>query len=354
MTPHAGHGRTKRQTQDGVIAAADSRASCSGLIACPAVQKIMPVHSHLVVTTSGSGADCMLWQRILAHECRLYHLRNHRRLSVGGAAKLLAYMLHPFKGTELCVALTLCGWDGGRGGASPPVEDLWVMEEKVTGWGGEEGCGSKGRKETRECAGQACEREGEGEAAGEARTEADEEQTALGQEASGVEEELGAKAERTESEREEDATHSRRVEDGGLSRASTTESSRAGATAAEQEVRQEPWAGGPRLYYVCSDGTCLQGELFSVGSGSPYAYSVLDCELRWGLSLSEAVSLAREAVYRATHRDAYSGNCVDVFYINSQGWRCREREDLREEYYREKEKRKMRQGEQEKCGMKHK
>nr|XP_023660199.1 proteasome subunit beta type-11-like [Paramormyrops kingsleyae] len=97
--------------QDGVIAAADSRASCSGLIACPAVQKIMPVHSHLVVTTSGSGADCMLWQRILARECRLYHLRNHRRLSVGGAAKLLAYMLHPFKGTDLCVALTLCGWD---------------------------------------------------------------------------------------------------------------------------------------------------------------------------------------------------------------------------------------------------
>uniref|UniRef100_A0A3B3RI08 Proteasome subunit beta n=1 Tax=Paramormyrops kingsleyae TaxID=1676925 RepID=A0A3B3RI08_9TELE len=113
--------------QDGVIAAADSRASCSGLIACPAVQKIMPVHSHLVVTTSGSGADCMLWQRILARECRLYHLRNHRRLSVGGAAKLLAYMLHPFKGTDLCVALTLCGWDEPDHDLALPETDKLVF-----------------------------------------------------------------------------------------------------------------------------------------------------------------------------------------------------------------------------------
>ncbi|KAG5849740.1 hypothetical protein ANANG_G00074920 [Anguilla anguilla] len=102
----------------GILAAADTRSSCSGLVACPASQKILPVHSHLVGTTSGTSADCALWKRILARELRLYTLRHRRRPSTGGAAKLLSHMLHPFRGTELCVAATLCGWDlpGGTGG----------------------------------------------------------------------------------------------------------------------------------------------------------------------------------------------------------------------------------------------
>ncbi|XP_063075930.1 proteasome subunit beta type-11-like [Engraulis encrasicolus] len=187
--------------QGGVIAAADSRASAGGLVACPAVEKISPIHSHLVVTSSGSGADCMLWERILTREIRLYQLRHGRRLSVGSSAKLLSLMLHPFKGTDVCVALTLCGWD----------------------------------------------------------------------------------------------------------------------------------TVGQRLCYVCSDGAFLKGELFSVGSGSPYAYSVLDGSVRWEMCEEEAVSVAREAVYRATHRDAYSGNSVDLYHVTERGWRRRPREDLREE-----------------------
>uniref|UniRef100_A0A4W4GWW7 Proteasome subunit beta n=1 Tax=Electrophorus electricus TaxID=8005 RepID=A0A4W4GWW7_ELEEL len=171
--------------QGGVIAAADTRASCAGLV-----------------------AYCVLWERVLAREIRLYQLRHGRRLSVSGAGKLLALMLHPFKGTEVCVAATLCGWDEG----------------------------------------------------------------------------------------------------------------------------DEP---GPRVCYVCSDGLRLNGELISVGSGSPYAYSVLDAGWRWSMTVNEAVALAREAVYRATHRDAYSGNNVDLFHITARGWKCRRREDLKEEYYKE-------------------
>lgn len=33
---------------------------------------------------------------------------------------------------------------------------------------------------------------------------------------------------------------------------------------------------GPGLYYVDSEGGRLKGSRFSVGSGSPYAYGVLD------------------------------------------------------------------------------
>ncbi|XP_044223406.1 proteasome subunit beta type-11a [Thunnus albacares] len=224
--------------QGGVIAAADTRASAGGLVACPEVHKITPIHSHLVVTSSGSGADCMLWERILAREIRLYQLRHRRRLSISGTAKLLSFMLHPFKGTEVCVALTLCGWDQEAGNSDYANDSSLPVNQDVTAM-----------------------------------------------------------------------THS----------ASPN--------------------SGPKLIYVCSDGARLQGDIFSVGSGSPYAYGVLDRGMKWSLSKEEAVSLAREAVFRATHRDAYSGNNVDLFHITAQGWSQRQRENLKEEYYREMEKR---------------
>ncbi|XP_070764972.1 proteasome subunit beta type-11b [Enoplosus armatus] len=231
--------------QGGVLAAADTRSSCSGLVACPASQKIVPIHSHLVGTTSGTSADCALWKRILARELRLYQLRHGRRLSTSGAAKLLSHMLHPFKGTELCVAATLCGWDGG--------------------------------------------------------------------------ESVDSSLEKTK-----------------------TQSSSSTIGGQQRFVRKRVGFSGPSLYYVCSDGTRLQGTLFSVGSGSPYAYSILDQGVQWGLTVEEATSIAREAVYRATHRDAYSGNCVDIYHISSKGWTRRSREDLKEEYYREKERQERR------------
>ncbi|KAM9349983.1 proteasome subunit beta type-11a [Symphorus nematophorus] len=232
--------------QGGVIAAADTRASAGGLVACPAVSKITPIHSHLVVTSSGSGADCMLWERILAREIRLYQLRHRHRLSIRGAAKLLSFMLHPFKGTEVCVALTLCGWD----------------------------------KET------------------------------------------------------DNSDGAKRSEGSSSSSSAVVSNKDVNAT-----THSTSPSSGPKLIYVCSDGARLQGDIFSVGSGSPYAYGVLDRELRWSLSKEEAISLAREAVFRATHRDAYSGNNVDLFHVTAQGWSQRQREDLKEEYYRDMERR---------------
>uniref|UniRef100_A0A8C8MPD6 Proteasome subunit beta n=1 Tax=Oncorhynchus tshawytscha TaxID=74940 RepID=A0A8C8MPD6_ONCTS len=212
--------------QGGVIASADTRASCSGLVSCPSVQKILPIHSHLLVTTSGSGADCMPLERIL----------------------LLSHMLEPFKGTDVCVAAILSGSD---------------VEEVRTGMSASDSCSQDDL--------------------------------------------TGRASDRTR--------HA--VTDGNLTLSLASDRC------------------GPKLFYVCSDGTRLQGEFFSVGSGSPYAYAVLDGGVRWSLR-EEAISLAREIVYRATHRDAYSGNCVDLFHITAQGYSHRDREDLREEYHREK------------------
>ena len=38
---------------------------------------------------------------------------------------------------------------------------------------------------------------------------------------------------------------------------------------------------GPGLYYVDSDGQRTKGQVFSVGSGSLYAYGVLDEGYTW-------------------------------------------------------------------------
>ena len=38
---------------------------------------------------------------------------------------------------------------------------------------------------------------------------------------------------------------------------------------------------GPGLYYVDSDGQRTSGQIFSVGSGSLYAYGVLDNGYKW-------------------------------------------------------------------------
>lgn len=255
--------------QGGVIAAADTRSSCSGKVACPASPKVLPIHSHLVGTTSGTSADCALWKRILARELRLYQLRHRRRLSTGGAAKLLSHMLHPFKGTELCVAATLCGWDGDEEKDEQPITEKY--ENTPT---------------TQIAASDSC-----------------------------------------------------------IQSAATQPFIAAPAVCkspTQQVVKPRSGICGPRVVYVCSDGLRLQGELFSVGSGSPYAYSILDSSVYWGMSVQEAASVAREAVYRATYRDAYSGNNVDLYHVTAKGWRRRERENLKEEYYREKERERKR------------
>jgi len=82
----------------------------------------------------------------------------------------------------------------------------------------------------------------------------------------------------------------------------------------------DPAPGGPALYYVDSEGKRLKGKRFSVGSGSLYAYGVLDAGYRWDLSVEEARELGRRAIFHATFRDAYSGGTVSVYHVTENGW----------------------------------
>jgi Proteasome subunit len=77
---------------------------------------------------------------------------------------------------------------------------------------------------------------------------------------------------------------------------------------------------GPAIFYVDSDGTRLKGDLFSVGSGSTFAYGVLDQGYKWDMSDAEAQELGRRSIYAAGHRDAFSGNTVNLYHVKEQGW----------------------------------
>jgi len=77
---------------------------------------------------------------------------------------------------------------------------------------------------------------------------------------------------------------------------------------------------GPGLYYVDSDGTRLTNNLFSVGSGSTYAYGVLDSGYNWDLSVEEAYDLGKRSIYHATYRDAASGGVVNLYHMKETGW----------------------------------
>ncbi|KAG8140984.1 putative Proteasome subunit beta type protein [Naja naja] len=77
---------------------------------------------------------------------------------------------------------------------------------------------------------------------------------------------------------------------------------------------------GPGLYYVDSEGNRISGTVFSVGSGSVYAYGVMDRGYSHDLSVKDAYDLARRAIYQATYRDAYSGGSVNLYHVRSDGW----------------------------------
>ncbi|CDJ63505.1 proteasome subunit beta type 5, putative [Eimeria necatrix] len=77
----------------------------------------------------------------------------------------------------------------------------------------------------------------------------------------------------------------------------------------------------PELYYVDDKATRLKGNLFSCGSGSTFAYGVLDNSYRWDMSEAEAVELGRRAIYHAAHRDGGSGGLCRVYCCYRGGWR---------------------------------
>ncbi|KAL7718973.1 proteasome endopeptidase complex [Entamoeba marina] len=90
---------------------------------------------------------------------------------------------------------------------------------------------------------------------------------------------------------------------------------------------------GPHIYYVEDGGVRIPGHLFSVGSGSPYAVSIIDTEYDYNMPKEQAFELAQRAIFHATHRDVASGGNVNVIFIDQNGWRHVSRRDCYDLYY---------------------
>jgi 20S proteasome subunit beta 5 len=97
---------------------------------------------------------------------------------------------------------------------------------------------------------------------------------------------------------------------------------------------------GPQLFYIDDQGSRTAGQKFSVGSGSTFAYGVLDSGYRYDLSVEEAVELGQRAIYHATHRDGASGGVVRVYHVHEpdaegRAWTCKiAGQDVNELHYK--------------------
>jgi len=85
--------------------------------------------------------------------------------------------------------------------------------------------------------------------------------------------------------------------------------------------------GRPELVYVDNDGAHVAGNVFSVGSGSTYAYGVLDAGYRFDMTTDEAIELGLKAIRHATYRDAYSGGYINIVHVTRDGWKQVNRKD---------------------------
>lgn len=92
---------------------------------------------------------------------------------------------------------------------------------------------------------------------------------------------------------------------------------------------------GPGLYLVTNEGLRAKGNIFSVGSGSPYALGVLDNMYKEEMTNEEAYELARRAIYEAGRKDIASGGFVSVYRIQADGWKKLSTEDISDLYFKQ-------------------
>ncbi len=117
---------------DGVVAAAEHRATMGTMIAHKVAKKLYRIDDHLVMTTAGLVGDAQILARYLKAEVELYSLEREEKIPVGGAATLMANILNRTKFAPYYVQLIVAGVDSSgphvysldaAGGA---VEDIYT------------------------------------------------------------------------------------------------------------------------------------------------------------------------------------------------------------------------------------
>lgn len=77
---------------------------------------------------------------------------------------------------------------------------------------------------------------------------------------------------------------------------------------------------GLHLYDIFPDGSLNKEDKFkSTGSGSTFAYGILENKFKENMSEEEGIKLATECIESAIQRDNASGNGINVFVITKSG-----------------------------------
>ena len=77
---------------------------------------------------------------------------------------------------------------------------------------------------------------------------------------------------------------------------------------------------GGHVYSLDAAGGSIPDNYISVGSGSPYAYGVLEDHYKRDVSLSDSIDLAIRALNAAMKRDSASGDGMAIITITKDGY----------------------------------
>jgi proteasome beta subunit len=88
---------------------------------------------------------------------------------------------------------------------------------------------------------------------------------------------------------------------------------------------------GPNLFILHPDGSKLEEKkFFSTGSGSPFAFGVLETSYKEGLTIEEAKKLASKSIKAAVERDiASGGKGMDIAVIDQKGFRLLKESEIK-------------------------
>lgn len=96
---------------DGVVFAADKRASMGYFIANKDTQKIFQIDEHIAMTVAGMVADAQALARIMKAEVQLYRLQYGKPISVKAASSMLANLMYQYKVFPFYVQILIGGRD---------------------------------------------------------------------------------------------------------------------------------------------------------------------------------------------------------------------------------------------------
>jgi len=80
--------------RDGVVLAADMRASLENMVLSDSVTKVFQIDDHLALAGAGSVGDILSLVRLLRAEAKLYRAKAGREMSVRALATLTSNILH--------------------------------------------------------------------------------------------------------------------------------------------------------------------------------------------------------------------------------------------------------------------